>query len=108
MRPHCVVVIPPPIDQDLGFTQRIEDLAIKQLVSEFTVEALDESILPRVPRLDIQRGHTHMAQPVSDRLGRKLSTVVRSDVLGYSTRGQNRSSTHGLYAQPGAARNCHR
>lgn len=28
----CVVVVPPAFDQDLRFTQRVEDLAVEQLV----------------------------------------------------------------------------
>lgn len=55
MRPHRIVVIPPPIDQDLGFSKRVEDLAVEQLVTQFAVEALNESVLPRTPRLNIQR-----------------------------------------------------
>jgi len=80
MRTLCVVVIPPAIDQDLRFSKRVEDLAIKQLVSKLAIEALDESVLPRAPRFNVQRRDTDIAQPASHSLGGKLSTVVRADV----------------------------
>ena len=37
---------------DAGLSERVEDLAIKKLVTHAGVEALDVSILPRATRLD--------------------------------------------------------
>ena len=34
-----VVVVPPSFDDDLGFTQRVKDLAVQQLVAHPAVEA---------------------------------------------------------------------
>lgn len=45
MRAYCVVVPSPALDDDLGFPKRVEDLAVKQFVSQARVEALDIAIL---------------------------------------------------------------
>jgi len=86
MWPHRVVVSPPAIDQDLRFTKCVKDLTVEQLVTQLAVEALNKPVLPRTPRLDVQCRHPHIAQPVSDRFGCKLSTVVRADVLWDTSR----------------------
>jgi hypothetical protein len=38
VRSDCVVVAPPSLDQDLGLSQRIEDLAVQKLVPEAGIE----------------------------------------------------------------------
>lgn len=47
MGAHRVVVAAPLLDQDLRLPDRIEDLAVEQLVAESSVEALDVAVLPR-------------------------------------------------------------
>jgi hypothetical protein len=47
MRADCGVVLAPAFDQDLGLPERVEDLAVEQLVPELGVEAFDIAILPR-------------------------------------------------------------
>ena len=46
VRAHGVVVAAPLLDEDLGFTQGVEDLAVQQLVPEPGVEALAVAVLP--------------------------------------------------------------
>ena len=46
MRANRIVVTPPALDDDLGFPQRVEDLAVEQLVAQSRIEALDEAVLP--------------------------------------------------------------
>jgi hypothetical protein len=46
MRTNGIVVPAPAFDDDLGFAQRVEDLAVEQLISQAGVEALDEPVLP--------------------------------------------------------------
>ena len=53
MWPACVVEASPAFDYDAGFSEGVEDLAIEKLVTEAGVEALDVSILPRAPSLDV-------------------------------------------------------
>jgi len=38
---------PPAFDDDLSFTEGVEDLAIEQLIAKAGVEALDVAVLPR-------------------------------------------------------------
>lgn len=45
--PLRVVVSPPSFDQHLRLAQRVEAFACEQLVTEFAVEVLDISVLPR-------------------------------------------------------------
>jgi len=47
VRSDCVEVVPPAFDQDLGFSQRVEDLAVEQLISEAGIEALTIAVFPR-------------------------------------------------------------
>ena len=46
-RPFCVVMTSPALDRDLRLPQGIENLPVRQLIREPSVEALDESVLPR-------------------------------------------------------------
>lgn len=39
MRADRVVVAPPALDDDLGFVERIENLAVQKFVTELRVEA---------------------------------------------------------------------
>src|SRR4051795_10042432 len=47
MRPDGVVVTTPAFDDDLRLSQRVEDLAVEQLVTQPGVKTLHEPILPR-------------------------------------------------------------
>ena len=51
MWPDGVVATPPPFDQVPGFGQGVEDLAVKQRVPEFSLEALVVTVLPWTARL---------------------------------------------------------
>ena len=42
-----VVVFPPLFDQDLGLSQAVEDLSVKEFVPEAGVEAFAVPVLPR-------------------------------------------------------------
>ncbi len=79
-----VVVPAPPLQHDLGFAQRVEDLAVQQLVPQLAVEALVVAVLPGTARLDEERLHAHLRQPLPHRLGREFRPVVRADVLRHS------------------------
>ena len=46
VRPDGVVVAAPFLDQDLGFTQGVEDLAVEEFIAKPGVEALAIPILP--------------------------------------------------------------
>ena len=53
MRPLCIVVLSPALDDELGFSDRVEDLPVQQFVPEPGVEALAMAILPSIARQDI-------------------------------------------------------
>jgi len=38
---QVVVLTPPVLDQDLGFPERVEELAVEHFVSQLAVERLD-------------------------------------------------------------------
>ena len=73
---------PPSLDQHLGFLERVEDLAVQQLVAQLAVEALVVAVLPRAAALDEQRPHADPAEPSPHRLGGEFPAVARADVVG--------------------------
>ncbi len=60
--PDSVVVLTPLLDQRLGFLQRVEDLAIEQLVPQLSIEALVVAVLPRTAGLDVVRWSQKIGQ----------------------------------------------
>ena len=63
VRPDCVVMSPPSLDQDPGLGERVEDLAIEQFIAQRPVEALAVSILPWRSGGDVERLHADLRQP---------------------------------------------
>src|SRR6202162_6514275 len=55
VRPLRVVVHAPPLRQNLCLLQRVKDLAVQELIAQLPVETLTVPVLPRTPRLDVQR-----------------------------------------------------
>ena len=76
MRPALVVVLAPVADQDPGFGEARELLAVEQFVSDAGVEGLHERVLPRAARLDEHAAGGAEATPVSERVRRQLGPVV--------------------------------
>jgi len=77
-------VPPPTLDDDLGFTQRIEDLTVKKLVAQARIEALDEPVLPRAARGDVGGLRTNGTDPFLHRFGDELRAIVGTDMPGYA------------------------
>ena len=75
---------PPAFDHHLGLAQRVEDLALQQLVAQAGVEALHASVLPRAAGRDAGGSRAHGADPGLDPLGHELGAVVRADVPGHA------------------------
>lgn len=57
VRPHRVVVLAPALDDDLGLLERVEDLAVEQLVAKLAVEAFIVVVLSWTPWLDVERAN---------------------------------------------------
>ena len=79
--PHCVVLNPPSLNQDLRLLQCGEDLAAQQLVAQLPVKTLHVPFLPRAARLDEQRLHAGSGQPLTHHL--RPRTAVRSRRRGH-------------------------
>ena len=73
---------PPTLDDDLGLTQSVEDLAVEQLIAQAGVEALDVAILPRTAALDIGSLGADSDDPSLDGLGDELRSIIRPDMSG--------------------------
>src|SRR5450631_3951540 len=83
VRPLRVVFHAPPLRQNLCLLQRVKNLAVQELITQLPVETLTVPVLPRTPRLDVQRPRAHFAQPLPQLLGNKLRPIVRTYVLWY-------------------------
>src|SRR4051794_15136974 len=93
MRPDRIVMAPPAFDDDLSFSEGVEDLAIEQLIAKAGVEALDVAVLPRTASLDVSGLGAASCNPFLHGLGDALRPVVGADVSGDATQdeevGQN-------------------
>ena len=82
MRPDRIVMALPAFDDDLSFSEGVEDLAIEQLIAKAGVEALDVAVLPRTAPLDIGSLGADSGDPSLDSLGDELRSVVGPDMTG--------------------------
>lgn len=85
MRSNAIVVLAPLLDHDLDFPQRVEDLAVQQLVTQLAIERLAVAILPRAALRDVKRRRAHATEPPAQLLGHHLGPVVAASVLGHPT-----------------------
>ena len=84
MGPDGIVVVPPPLDQYFSFLERIEDLAVKELIPKFPIEAFIIVVLPRAAWLDTEGLHPDPSEPVSHSLGRELGAVIGTNVIWWT------------------------
>ena len=75
----------PAFDDSLGLLERVEDLAIEQLVAQAGVKALDEPVLPWAARRDVSGLCSDRTDPFLDCIGEEFRAVVRANVLGHAT-----------------------
>jgi hypothetical protein len=54
VRTALVVMASPALDDDLGFAQGVEDLAVEQLIAQAGIKAFNEAILPRAAGGDVR------------------------------------------------------
>lgn len=69
-------MLAPPTGNHAYLLERVEDLAIEQLVAQAGIEAFNVAVLPGTTWFDEQRLHPHLAEPVTDRSGRELRAVI--------------------------------
>ncbi len=84
MWPDGIVVSAPGLDDDPGFFQGVEDLAVQKFVAESGIEALDEAVLPRATGCDVCGSGSDRCNPVLNGFGHELGAVVRPYVLGHA------------------------
>jgi len=78
-----VVVLPTPVLQHhTGFGQRPQLLTVQALLTQTGVEALDVAVLPRAPRLDVQRLDLVFRQPRPQLALDELAATVNKNELG--------------------------
>src|ERR671912_1193787 len=84
VRPDRIVVPAPCLDDDLGLLERVEDLAVEQLVPEFRVKALDVAVLPWAAWGDIDGLCAYSRDPALDCLAGELGPIVGPYVAGHA------------------------
>jgi hypothetical protein len=82
MRALRVVKHPPLFDQYLCFSERVDQLPVKQLISELAVKRFTVTVLPWAARGDVNRFGAQAAQPAPKLLRNHLRAVARSNMLG--------------------------
>lgn len=76
VRAHRVEVAPPAFDDDLRFSEGIEDFAVEKLVAEPGVERLDEAVLPWAAGRDVGGLRANCADPGLHSLGDEFGAVI--------------------------------
>ena len=84
MRTDVVVLLAPAFDQHFRFLERVEKLALEQLVLQLAIEAFDVAVLPGRARFDVERLDADLLEPVADGVRCKLRAVVAADVGGHA------------------------
>src|SRR5437667_11139776 len=79
MRPLGVVLLPPGLDLLLGLGQRGEVMLVQALVPQLAIEALDETVLDRMPGPDEVEADALRTRPLIERQADKLRAVVTDD-----------------------------
>ena len=79
MRAFRVVVFPAFFDQDLGFSQALEDFAVQELIPEACIESLAVPVFPRRPWFDVSRLCADSLDAVPDSLSNKLRSIARRE-----------------------------
>ena len=79
-----IIVMSPPFDDDFRFPKIPEPLSIQAFVAQLTVEALVDSILPRLARFDEGRLHTASLEPLFNSMSNQLRAIITLDVCWMS------------------------
>ena len=48
-----ILKLPPPLNQDFGFSQAQKNLTVQAFIAKAVVETLDMAVLPRASRIDV-------------------------------------------------------
>ena len=83
-----VAVVLPGCRYRPGVVESVEDVLGKALVTESTVEALGEAVLPGATGLDLERRDADTTEPGPKVVENDLRTVVSAEVLRHATNGE--------------------
>ena len=81
VRPHGVIVLPPPFAQDMGLSLGVEDFPIEELISELSVKGLAVAVLPGTSGFDEQGAHLKPGEPLAHALRTELGAIVGAQVI---------------------------
>ena len=81
MWPPGVVLLPPLLNRDLCFLERVKDFSIQTFIPQLAVEAFTAPVLPGAAWLDIQWPRPQAGQPFPQLVGNEFSAIIRSNVL---------------------------
>ena len=81
MRPHLVIGSAPVFNDHFGLHPGAEPLHGEAFVPEFAVDALDHAVLPGLAGIDQGNFEPLIRHPAQERLGDKLRTVVRTQLM---------------------------
>src|SRR5271156_2940021 len=84
VRPDGVVVFAPAFGQHAQFLDRVEDLAVEELIAHLRVEALAVAVLPRRAGFDVHRLCSCIRQPFAQVMGYELGPVIRAKMLRHT------------------------
>jgi len=70
---HLVVVAAPVFDHDPGLLERVEALAVEQLITQLAVESVAIAILPWTTRFDVSGLGSDGGDPILEHLGDELT-----------------------------------
>jgi len=86
MRSLGVVVHSPLLDDDLRFTQAVEDFLVETFVAELSVEAFAVAVFPWATGFDVERLRSDVAELFAHDLGGHLRPIIGTDMFGDATR----------------------
>ena len=79
MRPNGVVVESKCFNRTLGIREADEPTLVEAFVPQAAVEAFDEAVLYRLPRLDALQRHAVLVRPLIEGFAAKFRSVVTHD-----------------------------
>ncbi len=87
----AVVVLAVRVGVGSGVSHVLEFFHVQKFVPEAAVEAFGVAVLPRAARFNVKRLDAQRGQPLLNRLGDKLRSIVAPNVLGHAIDGKELS-----------------
>ena len=101
----AVVFSPIGFDDDTGFPPRGEPLGVETFVAELAIEALVQTVLPRLPRGVENRLNAFVRKPLFDGVADEFRTVVGPQIARSAVRRNDSSECRDDVLRAKTARN---